>query len=140
MRHGRKKGLASPRGQLRVDHSEVGLAGSALDEAGPLETLEQAGDPRRRQQQPAREVDALEALVRRRRKHEQCLEVVDRQAVVGLQRGAERPCRDRLRAQEERESPNRRRRLDEPIDVDNCLIRQYLTPQTSLARFLCALK
>jgi hypothetical protein len=49
--------------ELRVRDPEVGRTGGALDEPRALEALEQTRHARRRQQEAARQVDALQPLV-----------------------------------------------------------------------------
>jgi hypothetical protein len=128
--------LAAAVRQLGVRHAKIRVARCALDVPGVLQTLEQSRHAGRREQQAAREVDALQPLVGRRREHEQGLEVVDRQPVVGEERSAQLARRDGLGPQQHRERAHGRARLHEALGGDNCLIRQYLTPQSFLATLL----
>ena len=56
---GGMKLLAAGVRQLRIGDAQVGRARRALHEAGLLEPLEKARDPRRSEHQAAREIDAL---------------------------------------------------------------------------------
>src|SRR5256714_7339911 len=104
---GRLEPGAARVGQDCVDHTTVAGAGSAIDEAGALEAVQQAGDAGGGEQEPSGEVDAAEALILRARQQKESLVVVDRQPVLGDQLGAELAHGRGVSTQERRPGPGR---------------------------------
>ena len=78
-------------GQAGVGDAEIGRAGFTLDEPFGLEPFEQPRDARRGQKQLAGDVDALQPLTVGVGEDEQGFVVVDREAVLLEQLGAQQP-------------------------------------------------
>ena len=80
----------SLRGQHRVRAPPVGGALPALHEAGAHQTVDPAGDPARRQPQPAGEIRHAQRVLGGLREVDQHLVLAERQAVLGPQLAVER--------------------------------------------------
>src|SRR5713226_1969047 len=92
--------LSARVGQHGVSHTRVALAPPLLDEAGPLETVEEPRHARRRQDELLGEVDSTHRGILGVAVVEQRLEVVDGQAVLGEELSTQLASRGRMRPQQ----------------------------------------
>src|SRR5688500_3477962 len=90
-------------GKEGVLDSRVLFTGRTIDIAHALESLQQPGDPGRREHHLLREINPPHPAIGCAREPEQHLVIVDRQAVLGLELPRQLAYHRRVRAQEERE-------------------------------------